>query len=297
MTSLMRRVAIHADTSHKYQIPLGDDGDETADDGQWFEMRPLLPNPNPPAPIRDGDTLLLPAPGAASAAATAAAARVEFRWVAPSFRATDHWSDGLATEEEKREAAERGSGFGPASETWWLCQLQGLWLSKGTARVTVIRGELDALAQRRERLAVLDGGEAAPQPAQPAQAQAQEQENHHHHAMEEVSTSSSTLWKLFSLGCVFTPMPRCVPGGAASRWQRRGGHPRRDPGGPGAHAGAGGGLGQDGDGERGEGWASGGYVLDGERQLVPRGGEAAARPLGAAPVTTARIWGRALSHN
>ena len=81
--------------------------------------------------------------------------------------------------------------------------LRGLWLSKGTARVTVIRGELDALAQRRERLAVLDGGEAAPQPAQPAQAQAQEQENHHHHAMEEVSPlfGNFSRWAASSRRC------------------------------------------------------------------------------------------------
>ena len=71
--------------------------------------------------------------------------RVEFRWVGGDFRAADHWSDGYATEEELTAAtggvlqasAAVGAGrfamaSGPSCEGWWLAQLQGLWMAKGT---------------------------------------------------------------------------------------------------------------------------------------------------------------------
>ena len=88
--------------------------------------------------------------------------RVEFRWVGGGFRAADHWSDGYATEEELAAAtggvleasAAVGSGrfamaSGPSCEGWWLAQLQGLWMAKGTARAQSIHTEILRAERRR----------------------------------------------------------------------------------------------------------------------------------------------------
>jgi hypothetical protein len=119
--------------------------------------------------LTDGDTLLI------GSKTHRHELTVEFRWVAADFRATDHWSDGYATEQEleavrngvmsasaasavctsqRLAAPPSGPGFmaatGPACEGWWLAQLQGLWLAKATARALAMHQDIDRLERLRQ---------------------------------------------------------------------------------------------------------------------------------------------------